>query len=227
MADVPVSVTDFEKAPISISGDGKSSWEVEMGGTLKLPLRVTWRSEFNGTSLKLKPYGTVFAGLKEVDLPIKATASEVLLDLAALKIPAGDHTLVFSGIGVDRHRPNQEELKTAEEEQKRAQNEAADLAKAAKLLAEKADAALPEEKEEAKKAAKTAAEKQKAAEVVLARMNSRLKGLTDAAAAKDMLDFFVTEPVLVSVKAAPPAPAPQVVPTPGSAAPVPTAQRTQ
>ena len=72
MADVPVSVTDFEKAPVSIVGDGQTSWEASVGETVKIPLRSVWRSEFNGASIKLKPYGTVFAAMKEIDLPIKA-----------------------------------------------------------------------------------------------------------------------------------------------------------
>jgi hypothetical protein len=225
MADVPVSVTDFEKAPVSIAGDGQTSWEASVGETVKIPLRSVWRSEFNGASIKLKPYGTVFAAMKEIDLPIKAEKTEAVLDLAALKTPPGEYTLAFSGIGVTRHRPNQEDVKTAEEDQKRASEEAAALADAAKALTEKAGAALPEEKEEATKAAKAAAEKQKAAETALAGITKKLKALTDAAATKDILDFFVTEPVRISVKPAPvpPVPAPVATSVPGTAPAAPTA----
>lgn len=202
-ADVPVSVTDFEKAPASIAADGNASLQVNVGGTLKVPLRITWRSEFNGASLKLKPYGSVFAAMKEVDLPIKAPTSEAVLDMAALKTPPGDYTLAFSGIGVVKHRPNQDSVKAAESEQKKAGEEVASLAAAAKAQAEKAGAASAEEKEEATKAAKAAADKHKAAELAMAEMTKRLKTLQDATATKDILDFVVSEPIHISVKAAP------------------------
>lgn len=213
MADVPVSVTDFEKAPASIVAEGKTSWEVNVGETLKIPLRIAWRSEFNGASLKLKPYGTVFGAVKEIDLPIKAATSEAVLDLAALKTPPGDYTLAFSGIGVTKHRPNQDDVKAAEEQQKRATEEVAALAAAAKAQNEKAGTALAEEKGEATKAAKAATEKHKTAEAALAESAKRLKALTDAAVTKDILDFIVSDPIRVSVKTAPVA----QVPTPPAA----------
>ncbi|MEI7774058.1 MAG: PPC domain-containing protein [Verrucomicrobiota bacterium] len=203
VADVPVSVTDFEKAPVSVAANGNAGFQVNAGGTLKIPLRITWRSEFNGTSIKLKPYGSVFGAVKEIDLPIKAATSEVVLDMAALKTPPGDYTLAFSGIAVIKHRPNQNAVKAAEAEQQKAGGEVASLAAEAKGQAEKAAAAPAEGKEEAMKAAKAAADKHKAAEVAMAEVTKRLKTLTDAAATKDVLDFIVSEPIQVSVKAAP------------------------
>ena len=208
MADVPVSVTDFEKAPASIVAEGKNSWEANVGETLKIPLRITWRGEFNGASIKLKPYGSVFGGAKEIDLPIKAATSEAVLDLAALKTPPGDHTLTFNGIGVTKHRPNQDDLKAAEAEHKRISEEVTALVAAAKLQSEKAAAAAAEEKDEAAKAAKIASEKQKKAGIALADAAKRLKALTDASATKDILDFFVSDPIRISVKTAPVAKAP-------------------
>lgn len=230
VADVPVSVTDFEKAPVSVAADGNAGFQVSAGGTLKIPLRITWRSEFNGTSIKLKPYGSVFGAAKEIDLPIKAATSEAVLDLAALKTPPGDYTLAFSGIAVIKHRPNQDAVKAAEAEQEKARGEVANLAAEAKSQTEKATAAPAEGKEEAVKAAKAAADKHKAAEVAMTEMAKRLKTLTDAAASKDVLDFIVSEPIHVSVKAAPaaqtaasqtpaaPGTAPSVTTTSGSAA---------
>jgi hypothetical protein len=203
LADVPVSVTDFEKAPASIAADGAQGREVLVGETLRIPLRITWRSEFNGTSIKLKPYGSVFAALKEIDLPIKAAASEAVLDLATLKPPPGDYTLTFSGIGVHRYRPNPDALKRTEEEQKKASEEVTTLTATAKALAEKAAAAPAQEKAEAMNATKVATQKQKAAEVALAEVTKRVKALTEAAGPKDILDFVVSEPIRISVKAAP------------------------
>ena len=207
LADVPVSVTNFEQAPVSIAAAGKGALQVSVGETLKIPLKVAWRSEFNGASIKLKPYGTIFTAMKEIDLPIKAATAEAVLDLAALKTPPGDYTLALNGIGVTKHRPNQDALKLAEAQHKKAGEEAAALSAAAKAEAAKAAAAPPEQKDEAAKAAKTAADKHKAAEAALADSTKRLKTFTDAAAPKDILDFVVSEPVRISVKAAPAPPA--------------------
>ena len=202
-ADVPVSVTDFEKATASIAAAEEKAWEAEVGATLTIPLRITWREEFNGASIKLKPFGTVFAGVKPIDLPIKASTAEVVLDLAALKTPPGDHVLAFSGIGVVKHRVNPDVVKVAEEAQQRATQEVAALTAAAKALAEQAAKAPDAEKAEAGKAAAHALEKQKAAEAALAAATAHVKAMTAAAAPKDILDFVVSEPIRISVKAAP------------------------
>lgn len=212
MADVPVSVTDSEKAPASIAAEGNKTWEAKVGETLKIPLRATWRSEFNGTSIKLKAYGTFFGAIKEIELPIKATTAEAVLDLAALKTPAGDYTLAFNGISITKYRPSQDALKVAEEEQKKATEEVASLTAIAKSLAEKVSTATDGEKAEATNAAKVAAGKQKQAETAAAEASKRLKTATDTAATKDILDFLVSEPIRISVKPAPVAAAPAAAP---------------
>jgi hypothetical protein len=207
-ADVPVSVTDFEKATASIAAAEAKVWEAQAGEKLTIPLRITWREEFNGASITLKPFGTVFAGVKPIDLPIKASTADAVLDLAAMKTPPGDYVLAFSGISVVKHRANPAVVKVAEEEQKRASLEVATLTAAAKDLAEKAAKAPAAEKAEAGKAATSAAGKQKTAEAALAEANKHVKAMTEAATPKDILDFLVSEPIRISVKAVPPAAAP-------------------
>ncbi|MCB1210377.1 MAG: PPC domain-containing protein [Verrucomicrobiales bacterium] len=103
MADMPVSVTDAETAPLSIAAAEDKVWEAKVGETLKIPLKATWRQEFTGTSIKLKAYGDGFTGLKEFDLPIKAATQEAVIDLAALKVPAGEYTIAFYGIGICKY----------------------------------------------------------------------------------------------------------------------------
>ncbi|MEQ1751131.1 MAG: hypothetical protein ABL974_17015, partial [Prosthecobacter sp.] len=51
-------------------------------------------------------------------------------------------------------------------------------------------------------ALKLATEKQKLADTAKADAAKRLKTVTDAAAAKDTVDIFVSEPIRISVKAA-------------------------
>ena len=208
VSDVPVSVTDFEKATASIAAVENKVWDATVGDTVKIPLRITWREDFNGASIKLKPFGSVFASMKAIDLPIKAATSEAVLDLAALKTPPGDYLLAFNGISVVKHRPNPDIVKIAEEERKKAGDEVASLTAVAKALTEKAAKAPDAEKAEAGNAAKVATEKQKSAEAALAEATKHVKAMTDAAVPKDILDFLVSEPIRISVKAAPAAAAP-------------------
>lgn len=202
-ADVPVSVTDFEQATASIAAAEEKVWEAQAGTTLAIPLRVTWREAFNGASITLKPLGTVFAGVKPITVPIKASTAEAVLDLAALKTPPGDYVLAFSAIAVVKHRANADIVKVAEEEQTRASQEVAARTAAAKDLAQRAAQAPDAEKPEAARAAAAAVENQKSAEAALARASAHLKAMTAAVAPKDILDFLVSEPIRIAVKAAP------------------------
>lgn len=191
MADVPVSVTDSEKAPVSIAAAENKVWEAKAGETLKIPLKVTWRNEFNGTSLKVKAYGEGFSGLKEFDIPLKATTHELALDLATLKVVPGDHTIALQTLGICKYSYNPAAVPLAEAEQKKAEQLAATAAAEAKKVAA-TDA----------NAAKVAAEKQKQAEAAMASASKRMKAVSTAATPADTVDIFISAPIRISVKPA-------------------------
>jgi hypothetical protein len=191
MADVPVSVTDSEQAPITITASENKVWEAKAGETLKIPLKVTWRDDFTGTSIKLKAIGADFAAAREIDIPMKAAGEEAVLDLAALKTPPGEYTLAFYGSAVSKYRYNPAAVPEAEAAQKKAEQEAAAAAEEAKKIAA-TDA----------NAAKVAAEKQKQAEAAMAAATKRMKSVTEAAAPKDTVDIVVSEPIRISIKPA-------------------------
>ena len=213
VADVPISITDAEQAPVSIIAAENKVWEAKVGETLKIPLKVTWNSEFTGSSLKMKTYGAGFEAVKEFDIPLNAPAAEVVIDLAALKTPPGEFSIAFYGPAVVHYRYNPASIKVAEESQKKAMDDAAAQTAEAQRLANEAAAAPPEKKADADNAAKLALEKQKQAEAALAETGKRLKAATDAAAPVDMAEIFVSEPIRLAIKAAevantaPPAPA--------------------
>jgi len=190
MADVPVSVTDSEKAPITIAAENKL-WEAKVGETLKIPLKITWRNEFNGTSIKVKAYGEGFTGIKEFDIPIKAATQDAVIDLAALKVAPGDYTMAFQSLGICKYSYNPAAVPLAEAAQKKAEQLAATAAAEAKKLAA-TDA----------NAAKLAAEKQKQAEAAMADAAKRMKAISSAAAPADTVDIIISEPIRISVKAA-------------------------
>ncbi len=191
MADVPVSVTDSEQAPLTIAAAENKVFEAKVGETLKIPLKLTWRNEFNGTSIKVKAYGDGFSGIKEFDIPLKAATYEAVLDLAMLKIAPGEYTFAFQSLGICKYRYNPAAVLAAEAEQKKAEQLAALAAAEAKKLAA-TDA----------EAAKKAAEKQKQADAAMTAAISRMKTITTAASPADTVEILISEPIRVSVKPA-------------------------
>lgn len=177
MADVPVSVTDSEQAPVTIAIAQDKAFEVKEGTTLKVPLKLTWRNEFNGASIKLKAYGEGFTTLAALDIPTKATTAELVLDLAALKTPPGDHTLALYGSAVSKYRYDP-------------------------LAVPAAQAALKKAEQELAEAKKLADEKQKQAEATMANATKKMKAVTAAAAPTDTVDIIVSQPIRLLVKAA-------------------------
>ncbi len=97
IADTPVSVGGEELAPLSLAAAEDKVWEVKAGAKLAIPLKLTWRGEFSGGNLKLTPLGQDFAALKPLDIPAKAAAAKVEIDLAALKLAPGEYTFALHG----------------------------------------------------------------------------------------------------------------------------------
>jgi len=180
LADEPVSVTNSEMAPLTITVADDKVFEAKAGETLKIPLKLTWRDEFTGSSIKLSAFGEGFTALKPLDIPNKTEATELVLDLAALKTPPGEYTLALYGSGVSKYRYNPGAVPLAEAELKKAEQEAA----AAKQLD---------------------AEKQKEAEAAMAGATKHMKAVTAAAAPTETVDIIVSQPIRISVKAAQPA----------------------
>lgn len=191
MADIPVSVTDSEQAPVTIAVAENKVFEAKAGETLKIPLKLTWRNEFNGTSIKVKAYGEGFSAIKEFDIPLKAAAHELALDLAALKIAPGDYTFALQSLGICKYRYNPAAVPLAEAEQKKAEQQLANAAAEAKKIAA-TDA----------EAAKKAAEKQKQAETAMTAATSKMKSVTTAANPTDTVEILISQPIRVSVKPA-------------------------
>lgn len=214
MADVPVSVTDSEAAPLSIAAAEDKVWEAAAGQTLKIPLKAIWRNEFTDGVLKLKAYATPLGTVKEVDLPIKAAGADLVLDFAAMKAKPGDYTIALYGSAVSKYRYNPEAVKLAEEQKKKAELELAALTASTKKLSDEAANAPAEKKTEMASALKSAAEKQKQAEATMTQASTRMKAATTTATPKDTVDIIVSRPIRISVKPAAPPAAPAVAASP-------------
>lgn len=198
MADVPVSVTDFEGAPISVAAREPKVWEAKADAKLTIPLQLTWRGEISG-QLRLRAYGNGFTGLKPLEIQPKTETADLVLDLATLKPAPGEHTLALYSGYVVKYRNNPGSVLLAEAAQKAAEQEAATAAAEAKKLADAVTAAPAEKRADAKLAAKAAAEKLKVAEAAKTAAVTKTKSVTADAAPKDIADIVVSEPIRVRV----------------------------
>lgn len=202
LADVPVSVTRSELAPITIAPTQDKVWEANAGGKLTIPLVHTRRCEFSGANISLKTWGAGFESVPAFDAPLKADGSQAVLDLAALKTPPGTYVIAFYGGAVAKYRFNPEAVTAAEAALKQAQQEAMKLAAEAKSLADTAKTVTEDQKAEAMKAAQKAAAKEKAAKAAVAAAEKQLKAATAKAQPKDVVDVVVSKPVTIRVRIA-------------------------
>ena len=115
LADVPVSVSGFDFAPISIAPAGTNVFEVVAGEKLTIPLVQVRRSEFSGTAMQLRTFGAGFEQTPQFEMPLNVETSNAVLDTAALKTPPGDYVIGFYGSAVAKYRRNLHAVTAAEE----------------------------------------------------------------------------------------------------------------
>jgi len=102
--DVALAVSGKEAAPISVAPAEEKLWEAPVGGKLEIPLKVTRRDGFKD-ALKLKGLGAPgMEALKDLDVAAGAAAATATIDLAAVKIPAGEHTIYFEAAAKGKFR---------------------------------------------------------------------------------------------------------------------------
>jgi hypothetical protein len=182
-ADTPVSVGGDELTPLSIRPAEDRVWEASEGEKLAVPLSLVWRGDFSGGSIKLKPLGLDFGGIKPFDVPAKTPQTEVIIDLASLKTTPGEYTFSVHGGYVAKYPSVPAPLKPADQ--------------AASTSAK--DATAPNENKEAKPAATAAT----TAAVVTAPAPATPPAAKPAAEApKDIVDIVFSEPIRVRVKPA-------------------------
>ncbi len=202
MADVPVSVSGLEFAPLSLATPTKEVLTVVAGEKLTIPLNHTRRSEFSGGTLQLKTMGAGFDRAPQFDVSLTAEGSEAVLDTAALKAAPGDYLIAFYGGAVAKYRHQPEAIAVAEEAHKKAMQELVALDAELKKLTEAAAAATPDVKPEAAKAVEAATAKQKAATASVAAAAEKIKQATAAAQPRDIVDIVVSEPIKIRVNPA-------------------------
>lgn len=198
LADVPVSVSGLEFAPITLTPP-KEIQTVIAGEKLTIPLLHTRRSEFSGATLQLKTMGAGFDRTPQFDVTLTADGSQAVLDTAALKTLPGDYLIAFYGGAVAKYRHRPDTVPAAEENHRKIAQELMAIEAEVKKLIEAAKAAAAEAKPDADKAVEAATVKQKAATTALAAAADRLKQATAAAAPQDIVDIVVSEPIQIRV----------------------------
>lgn len=201
-ADMPVSVGGAEQTPLTILAGQDQPYEAVAGQKVTIPLKLLWRGEFPGGTVKLKPLGADFSGLAAVDVPSKAPQSEVVLDLASLKLTPGDYAFAVHGGVVSKYSYNPGAVKQVEEEQKEVEKRAALAAAELQKTTAAVKEAPAEKAAEIQAQAKAAGEKMKAMEAAKADVLKRMKSVSEVAAPKEIVDIVVSEPIRVRVKAA-------------------------
>ena len=95
--DITIAVSGVETSPLTIESAEDKVWEAATGGKLEIPLRVTRRGEMK-QDLKVTARGApAIEGFKDFSIDAKAETVTATIDLAAIKVPAGAHTIYFFG----------------------------------------------------------------------------------------------------------------------------------
>jgi hypothetical protein len=200
LADVPVSVSGREFAPLTLSPP-KDVQTVIAGEKLTIPMLHARRSDFSGAVLQLRTMGAGFDRTPQFDVQINAEQSQAVLDTAALKTPPGDYLIAFYGGAVAKYRYFPEAIAVAEVIHKKAAEELMAIETDLKKLADAAKTAAAEAKPDADKAVEAATAKQKAAAAAVAAADEQVKQATAAAQPRDIVDIVVSEPIKIRVNA--------------------------
>lgn len=201
LADVPVSVSGLDFAPLTLSPPANTVLEANVGEKLTIPLLLTRRSEFSGATMNLRTMGAGFERVPAFDVKFADEKTEAVVDLAALKTQPGDYLIAFYGGAVAKYRHNPEAVTAAEAALKKVKEEVTTLEAESKKLTEEAKTAPADKKEAAAKAVADVTTRLKAATAALTAADAQLKNATAAAQPRDIVDIVVSEPITIRVKA--------------------------
>lgn len=104
VGDAPVSVSGHEFAPISLVAAEEKVWEVDSNAKLTIPLKKIKRSEFSADTIVLRTLGDSFERNGLFNISIAADQTQAVIDVAALKIPAGEYKIAFYGGAVAKYQ---------------------------------------------------------------------------------------------------------------------------
>ena len=192
-----ITVTDREKAPLTIKAKEEKVWEHSVFGNIKIPINIAFDAGFKGVDKNVVLVGhPAVAKFKAVKVGKDKTEANIDLNLATYKLGAGNYTLyVRSQVKGKYKRVSDEELKAAKDAASAADKIAKET-KAASDAAAKNKDATAEAKALAKKKSDEAAAAKKTADALV-------KKLTGGNKAGDITATFLSSPIRVKVTSAP------------------------
>ncbi len=202
LADVMVSVSDSDPAPITIKAPEDKVWEVTAGQSLTIPLVQTRRCKFSGANISLKTFGVRFDRTKAFNASLTANESKATLDTKTLKIPPGDYVVAFYGSAVAKYQHYPKAIELAEAKLKEAQSAAASAAANAKKAAAARTKATGKDLAPAQQASKAAQRKKVLADATVRVATRNLAAVKRKSSMKDIVDIVVSRPITVRVKPA-------------------------
>ncbi|MEZ5384471.1 MAG: hypothetical protein R3F13_03030 [Prosthecobacter sp.] len=189
----PVIGVSSLSSPAVIQTEKTDILEVAADAKLEIALKVTRHADFTD-ALKLKVLGLIdTAKAPEADIPAKASAGKLTLDVKALKLAPGDYGCILQGPAKMKVRRNLEELTQAETDAKKALGDQ----KSAQQKLAAANADTTPQKADLVKAATAAL---KTADAAKAAADKLVKDLTAKAAPKDALFAVYSNPIRIRVK---------------------------
>ena len=199
MADVPVSVSDSEFSPLTIRPNEEKTWEANVNEKLMIPLVHTRRTEFSGATISLKTFGVGFDRHPVFDASLNAETSQVVLDLAKLKIKPGSYTVAFYGSAVAKYRDNLVGLKKTESRLNLAEENANRLQKDLTVATAKAKSGTGVEKNKSELQVKTLTVELNQLQKQIGILKNELNLAKKRSAAKDIVDIIVSNPIRIRV----------------------------
>lgn len=199
LADVPVSVSGLEQAPLTITAKTPVV-EAKVGEKLTIPLLHKRTSEFSGDKLRMQVIGAGFERAPGFDLPTRADSSQLVLDLKALNIPPGEYRVSILGGGVVKYRHQPDLVASVEAVSQQKLKEVQALEAEVKKVAADAQQAPPAKKEQMSRTLAAVNAKMKAATEALTATQQKLKKAKEAAQPRDIADIVVGEPFTIRVK---------------------------
>lgn len=189
----PALGVSTQASPALIQTEKTDILEVAVDAKLEIPLKVTRHADFTD-AIKLKVLGLIdVAKAPEADIPAKAAAGKLTLDVKTLKLAPGDYGLILQGPAKMKVRRNLEELAAAESDAKKTLGDHKDAQK--QLDAAKAD--TTPKKDELIKAGTAAL---KAADTAKTAADKLVKDLTAKSAAKEATFIVYSNPIRIRVK---------------------------
>ena len=99
-----LTVGSSDPAPVSVEAAEDKVWEAASGAKLQIPLKVTRRADFK-EALKLSVGGAPeIEKAKEIEIDATAATVTATIDLAAVKVPAGEHTIYLHALITGKFR---------------------------------------------------------------------------------------------------------------------------